>query len=328
MRLCWFLWCWLLVLPTQADVFKPAYLQLKQIDTERFDVLWKVPALDAETTLKTRPIFPAGTEELKAVSSIYTMGAVTQRWRVLIPGGLEDKPIVFSNLFTTGIDVLVRIERSDGSEQLERILPIDPQFIFTASLGDMEVVNTYTVLGIEHILAGYDHLLFVLGLLLIVNGHRRLLITITAFTVAHSITLALATFEIIHLPISPLESIIALSIVFLAAEILHQQNGENSLASRQPWLVAFAFGLLHGLGFASALAEVGLPETAIPLALLFFNVGVEIGQLLFIGCVLLLIALVKKLFKNRLNLPRSVTISAYLIGSISSFWVVERIMSF
>ncbi len=328
MRLGCLLFLLLLALPALADVFKPAYLQLKQIDAENYDVLWKVPALDADTTLKTRPVFPLGTQERATPSSIFSMGAVTQRWQVIVPGGLEGKPIKFSDLSITGIDVLVRVERSDGSEQLERILPVEPQFIFTASPGSMEVVSTYTVIGIEHILTGFDHLLFVLALLLIVTGNRRLLITVTAFTLAHSITLALATFGIIQLPGPPVEAIIALSIVFVAVEILRQQRGGNSFTVRQPWLVAFVFGLLHGLGFAGALAEVGLPQTSIPLALLFFNVGVEVGQLVFIGSVLLLIAIAKNQFQKILGSRQAIIVSAYLIGSVSCFWVFERIAGF
>lgn len=328
MRSGWLLFLLLFVLPIQADVFKPAYLQLKQIDIENYDVLWKVPALDVDTILKTRPVFPLGTQELGTISSIFSMGAATQRWQVRVPGGLEGKPIVFSDLLLTGIDVLVRVERSDGSEQIDRILPLEPQFVFAASPGPMEVVSTYIVLGIEHILVGFDHLLFVLALVLIVNGHRRLLITVTAFTLAHSITLALATFGIIRLPGPPVEAIIALSIVFVAVEILRQQRGDKSLTARQPWLVAFAFGLLHGLGFAAALAEVGLPKTAIPLALLFFNVGVEVGQLLFIACVLLLVALARNTVQSIVTPRQAITLSTYIIGSVSSFWVFERIAGF
>ena len=147
------------------------------------------------------------------------------------------------------------------------------------------MARTYTLLGVEHILTGFDHLCFVLALVLIVGFNRRLFWTVTAFTLAHSITLALATLGVIHVPGPPVEATIALSIVFVASEIVQQQRGREGLASKQPWLVAFAFGLLHGLGFAGALAEIGLPANAIPLALLFFNIGVEIGQLLFIAAV-------------------------------------------
>ena len=316
----------LLAVPLQADIFKPAYLQLHQIDSDTFDVMWKVPAMDANTTLKVKPTFPDGTRELGALSSIYAGGAVVQRWRVEVPGGLEGKPIAFGNLRNTGLDVLVRVERMDGSQQLDRVLPVAPSFVMKVTPGSWEVVTTYTVLGTEHILLGFDHLLFVLALVIIVRGARRLLVTITAFTVAHSITLALATLDFVHVPGPPVEATIALSIVFVASEILHLRQGRIGLAARKPWLVAFTFGLLHGLGFASALAEVGLPHNAIPLALLFFNVGVEIGQLLFIASVLSVISLARRL---RFPWPRwAELIPPYAIGGAAMFWVFQRVATF
>lgn len=315
-------------LPVGADIFKPAYLQLKQTGTDTYEVMWKVPALDANTTLKINPVFPRETEQVGQRSSIFAAGASVQRWQVRVPGGLEGKPIEFNNLLRTGLDVLVRVERMDGSAQLERVLPFEPRFLLKPSPGAIEVVTTYTILGVEHILAGVDHLLFVLALVMIVTGTRRLLITITAFTIAHSITLAFATLGIVHIPGPPVEAIIALSIVFVASEILHLHRGRAGLAARKPWLVAFSFGLLHGLGFAGALAEVGLPQNAIPLALLFFNVGVEIGQLLFIAAILALGALTGRLLRDQLGPRWTVVAPAYLIGGVASFWVVERTLSF
>ena len=179
--------------PVHADVFRPAYLQLKQFDAETFDVTWKVPALDAQTILKVKPVFPAGTHEVGSRISNYAMGAAVQRWRVHIPGGLEGKPVEFTELGLNGLEVLVRVERADGTEQVERVLALRPRFILRPSPGMVEVIGTYTSLGIEHILTGADHLLFVLALVLIVRSRRQLFITITAFTIAHSVTLALAT---------------------------------------------------------------------------------------------------------------------------------------
>ena len=191
----------------------------------------------------------------------------------------------------------------------------------------MQIVKTYTWLGIEHILLGIDHLLFVLALLLIVNGKRRLLWTITAFTIAHSLTLAGATLGIVQIPQKPVEAVIALSILFLAMEIVHGQRGRPGAAARWPWLVAFVFGLLHGFGFAGALAEVGLPQQAIPLALVFFNVGVELGQLLFVAAVLLLGWLLHQLKQPKL-LDRAELVAVYSIGGLASFWLIERISGF
>ena len=310
-----------------ADVFRPAYLQLRQTAAENYDVLWKVPALDANTTLKVKAVFPEGTVESTPTSKVYVAGAVVQRWSIRVPGGLEGKAVSFSNLQTTSLDVLVRVERLDGSEQLERILPVDPRFTLQPSPGAWEVVLTYTRLGIEHILLGFDHLLFVLALVMIVRGTRRLLLTITAFTLAHSITLALATLGVVHVPGPPVEAIIALSIVFVASEILHLRQGREGLAVQKPWLVAFSFGLLHGLGFAGALAEVGLPQKSIPLALVFFNVGVEIGQLVFIAAVLLVMRLASAVLRPVIP-QRAPVIIAYGIGALASFWVIERTAAF
>lgn len=311
-----------------ADEFKPAYLQLKQTNADTYDVLWKAPALDEQTTIIVRPVFPKGTKTVQPIRSIFANGTMVQRWRIQILGGLDGKPIVFSNMSDARIDILTRLERLDGSAQLERILPTSPMFIAKASPGSFEVVKTYMVLGIEHILSGFDHLLFVLALVLIVKSTRKLLWTITAFTIAHSITLTLATLGVLHVPGPPVEATIALSIVFVASEIIHQRQGREGLASRKPWVVAFCFGLLHGLGFASALAQVGLPENAIPLALLFFNVGVEIGQVFFILAVLAFYHLAKRLIGRRFNLNRLEPISVYLIGGLASYWVFERIAGF
>jgi hypothetical protein len=201
----------------------------------------------------------------------YAGGAAVVHWTVEVPGGLDGKPIRFEGLGVTRTDILVRLARLDGTEQLERLNPSTPVFTAVPSPGPLEIIVSYILLGI-------DHLLFVAALLVLVRGLRALVFTITAFTVAHSITLALATLGVIEIPGPPVEAMIALSIMFVAVEILRREQGRPSLASEKPWLVAFSFGLLHGLGFAGALAEVGLPESSIPLALLFFNVGVEIGS--------------------------------------------------
>jgi len=317
--------------PAWADDFRPAYLQLTQTDADSYEVLWKAPALSEEAILKVRPVFPSGSATVTPERRSYAGGVAVQRWRVTVPGGLEGKAIAFSGLAETRIDVLARLVRADGSVQLERILPTDPQFRVDPNVraGAGEVIQTYTWLGIEHILIGFDHLCFVLALVMIVGFNRRLVWTVTAFTLAHSITLALATMGVIHVPGPPVEAIIALSIVFVAAEIIQKQRGLEGLAARKPWLVAFAFGLLHGLGFAGALAEIGLPANAIPLALLFFNIGVEIGQLLFIGAVFAAARLLMLVAKSkRLDLRRAALVPAYFIGGIASYWTIERIANF
>ena len=315
------------VLPVAADEFRPAYLQLHQFDAVTYDVLWKVPALDEKTTVKIHPVFPNGTQALTPVRSSYATGATALRWRVAVEGGLAGKAIEFPGLSASPIDVLVRVERSDGTVQLERVLPVEPRFMVIASPGSLDVVRTYTVLGIEHILTGFDHLLFVLALLLLVQGKRRLIATVTAFTVAHSLTLFAATFGWVRVPGPPVEAMIALSIVFVATEIVHGKQGPPGLTKRFPWTVAFVFGLLHGLGFAGALAEVGLPQASIPTALLFFNVGVEIGQLLFILLVFVIIALGRRVSHwLALTTPEWLwRVPPYSIGGLASFWAVQRI---
>ena len=262
--------------------------------------------------------------------STFSRGTTVQRWRIRVPGGLDGKAIVFLQLSETRIDVLARLARLDGTVQLERILPVDPSFVARPSPGPLEVVRTYTVLGIEHILGGFDHLLFVLALVLLVQGTRRLIATITAFTAAHSLTLAGATLGWVNVPGPPVEASIALSIAFVASEIVHRRQGRTSLTQRYPWVVAFTFGLLHGFGFAGALAEVGLPASSIPIALLFFNVGVEIGQLLFVGTVLAFSAIGWRAVQ-RLRLPQPAwmwRVPPYAIGALASFWLIERLAAF
>lgn len=313
-----------------ADEFKPAYLQLQQIDASTYDVLWKLPAIDERRTLAVQPEFPAGTTDLTARRSTFSGGTAVMRWTLRVPHGLEGHAIEFAGLDTARIDVLVRVVRKDGTTQLERLTPVEHRFVVRASPRAVEVARTYTVIGIEHILLGFDHLLFVLSLLLLVDGIRRLLWTVTAFTLAHSITLAAASLGVLHVPGPPVEACIALSIVFVAGEIVHGRRGRPGLTQRSPWVVAFAFGLLHGLGFASALAQVGLPEQQIPTALLFFNVGVEIGQVLFILAVLSLISIGRSLASRaRIRRPAwSALVAPYAIGGVASYWLFERMASF
>ena len=207
------------------------------------------------------------------------------------------------------------------------MLPAEPQFVVKGSTSAAAVAWSYLVLGVEHILGGIDHLLFVLALLLIVRGGKRIFVTITAFTLAHSITLVAATLGWVHVPGPPVEAMIALSIVFVAAEIVRGLRGKPGLTARAPWVVAFSFGLLHGFGFAGALAEVGLPQKAIPIALLTFNVGVELGQLIFVAAVLL-VALVAGSACRCRGARGCRTLVPYAIGAVAMFWVVERVAAF
>jgi hydrogenase/urease accessory protein HupE len=223
-------------------------------------------------------------------------------------------------------DALVRVEFADGGAWVERLTPDAPEATIPAAPSSWATPVTYLDLGVEHILLGFDHLLFVLALLIITQGTWQLVKTVTAFTVAHSITLALATLGFVHVPVPPVEAVIALSIAFVATEIIHVRQGQRNLAARAPWLIAFVFGLLHGFGFAGALSEVGLPAGQIPVALLFFNLGVEIGQLIFVGAVLAMVAAIRVL---RLSLPTWLKlVPPYAIGTIAMFWVIERVAAF
>jgi len=271
--------------------------------------------------------FPAGCTNVTGPRASMANNAFTERWSVKRAGGLTGGTIHIAGLSATMTDVIVRLERLDGTTQVTRLTPSAPSFVVEAAPRTLAVARTYLVLGVEHILGGVDHLLFVLGLLLIVGQRWGLLIkTITAFTVAHSITLALATLGFVHVPQAPVEAVIALSIMFVASEVLQARAGRPGLTARSPWLVAFTFGLLHGFGFASALNGIGLPQNSIPVALLLFNVGVEVGQLLFVAAV---VAFVAVLGRVRVTWPKwAEAIPPYAIGSLAMFWVIQRIAAF
>jgi len=313
-------------IPVKAHEVRPAYLELRQTAADSYDVLWKVPARGENLRLGIYVHLPDDVKELTPPVALVEDGAYLERWKVQRPGGLDGQTIKIGGLSSTKIDVLARIERENGVTQTTRVTPDAPAFVVEATPSNWRVSATYLGLGIEHILLGIDHLLFVLALVLLVKGWKRLVGTITAFTVAHSLTLAAATLGFVHLPGPPVEACIALSIVFVAAEIVRGRQGQPGLTARAPWVVAFSFGLLHGLGFASALSEVGLPQQAIPLALLFFNVGVELGQLAFIGVVLGIMAGI-----NRLPVRSPAwgwRLVPYSIGAVAMFWVIQRTTSF
>jgi len=310
----------------QADVFRPAYLEIREVAPDRYAVLWKVPAQGTDRRLALSVELPPGTETVSGPRLTVVSGAHVERWEIRHPGGLTGKAIRIEGRAVGVTEVIARLERLDGSSQVSRLALEEPVFVIEPPQGTAAVAWSYFLIGVEHILVGLDHLLFVLALLLIVKNTRRLVATVTAFTVAHSITLAAATLGWIHVPGPPVEAVIALSIVFVAAEFVHGRSGRPGVTERAPWIVAFSFGLLHGLGFASALSEVGLPDAALPLALLTFNIGVEAGQLLFIGAVLLLRATASRMLDLRGDwLPMA---TAYGIGSVAAFWTIERVAEF
>jgi hypothetical protein len=311
--------------PAAADVYRPAYLELTQRDAETYDVVWRVPAV-GDLRLAIRVRFPDGTTEVTPPRGTQSAGTVTERWTIRRAGGLAGGEIRIEGLPAGITDVLARVELGDGTTQVERLVPARPRFVVDGGQDGASVSLTYLRLGFQHILEGVDHLLFVAALMLIVGNLGRLVGTITAFTVAHSLTLAAATLGLVRVAQAPVEAAIALSIVFVAAEIVHGFQGRPGLTARAPWVVAFAFGLLHGLGFAGALSEVGLPESAIPLALLFFNVGVELGQLVFVAGVWAVLLVARRV---QPSMPRwAPMLPAYGIGSVATFWVIERTLAF
>ncbi len=308
-----------------AHEVRPAYLDLRQTGPDTWNVEWKLPAR-GDARLQIVPRFSPECAGATPPILDRTESAFIERWTVRCTGGLSGRTVTLDGLSATFIDALVRVEYSSGAAQTVRLRPESPSFEIEAEPRSAQVARTYLVLGIEHILLGVDHLLFVLALLLITGPGWRLIKTVTAFTVAHSITLALATLGVVHVPSAPVEAVIALSIVFVAAEILHLRAGHAGITARAPWVVAFTFGLLHGFGFAGALSEVGLPASHIPIALLFFNLGVEAGQLAFVTAALVAWGAFRRL---RLPLPRWAAVApAYAIGGIAMFWVIERVAAF
>jgi hydrogenase/urease accessory protein HupE len=316
----------LLATGADADVFQPAYLELREAGNGEYEVMWKVPVLGEEFRLSAYVVFPEDAKRLTEPRVVTSGGAWIERWRVRREGGLAGETIAIEGNAAGVTDVIARVERLDGTSQVERLQAGAPRFVVLPPTGTTEVAWSYLVLGVEHILGGVDHLLFVLALLLIVHDARRIVATVTAFTAAHTITLAAATLGWLRIPGPPVEAIIALSVVFVASEVVHGLRGRKGLTAQAPWVVAFSFGLLHGLGFAGALAEVGLPQKAIPLALLMFNVGVELGQLAFVAAVLGAAALLGRLIAVRPVWTAGAI--AYGIGAVAAFWTVERVASF
>ena len=309
---------------TFADEIRPAFLELTQKSETSYKVLWKKPSQgEAKTILKLEPIFPQSAK-LKGVKKIdKTNSAILESYVIEESDTLIGKMITIQGLEATSSDVLVRVHYLDGETEFIRVLPEKPSFSLTHQSGFFNMASTYFTLGVEHILEGYDHLLFVLALLLLVGNIRLLLWTITSFTVAHTITLLLASLDKIHLSSSAVEATIALSIIFVAAEVVYAMRGKEHLSKKYPWFIAFGFGLIHGLGFASALKEIGLPQTEIVPSLIFFNVGVEVGQLIFISFVFVCIWIGRRFFEMYVYSVKMAM--AYAIGITATLWFLERL---
>jgi len=311
-----------------AHSFDPALLDLRERGAGVYEVVWKSPVAQGDVG-SVGPLVPVFGQACRRVGPPSAPSADVEGvvfFRIDCgPNGLRGQTIGVAGLAHHPSDVVLRIQWMDGSLMTSVLRSGADAFTVPASgtgapLGT--VIRRYGELGIEHILTGTDHLAFVLGLLLLVKGWRRLLGTITAFTVAHTITLALAVLGVVHVPPAPVEAMIAISIVLVAVEALRPPDGPPDLAHRRPWLVAFLFGLMHGLGFAGALAELGLPADRVPAALLAFNGGVEVGQLAFVAVMIGPVLLLRRM-------PRAVqVVPAYAIGAVAVAWTLERITAF
>ncbi|MGM0557874.1 MAG: HupE/UreJ family protein [Myxococcota bacterium] len=317
----------------QSHAFQPALLELSEAQPGRYEVLWKASTSVGETGRAPAevlsPTLPDACEAVSPRRTTEMSGRLVSRWTVeCVPDGINGGTIGVQGLEEGTNDVLVRFFPTGADAQTVVLNHDNRQFVpggMDAGGPDdvWSVATTYLGLGVEHILLGFDHLLFVFGLLLLVRERRTLVATITAFTVAHSITLALSSLGVLTLSQSAVEAVIAASLMLLAVEALRLQRGEDGWTARAPWSVAFAFGLLHGFGFAGALAEIGLPDGELPVALAAFNVGVELGQLGVVALWVVAAAMIKRVEWRRPDwLPRA---AAYLIGVPAAYWMIERI---
>jgi hydrogenase/urease accessory protein HupE len=288
---------------------------------ETYSFLWKKPT-GGEIEIQIAPKVPEGCGLQTPDRQLMTPGAMIVRGTLTCAGGLAGKTISIVGLEATITDVLVRLHHADGRLESHLLRPQTPSVTLGAVTTATERALGYVQLGVQHILLGVDHLLFILGLMLIVSDRWTLVKTITSFTLAHSITLAIATLGYASAPLPPLNAAIALSILFLGPEIVRTWRGETSFTIRHPWVVAFAFGLLHGFGFASGLTSMGLPKAEIPLALLLFNVGVELGQVAFV----LLVILLERSFRVlEVRWPGLVErFPGYAVGTLGAYWTIQR----
>ena len=317
--------------PARSHALQPGYLEISHFGGDAYRVFWRVPDVQgAPMTISAR--LPEHCDAPNAPQLQRDAEAWVVAWVTNCVGGLAGGRIDIEGLEAQNTDVLVRYESPNGTVLSERLTPDRTSFTTKDEPRGLDVVRSYLPLGFEHILEGLDHLLFVFALLLLIPDRWRLLGAITSFTVAHSITMAAATLGWVTLPGPPVEAVIALSIMFVASELAQRKPGVQRLSERYPWTVCFSFGLLHGFGFAGALQDIGLPEASVPLALLSFNIGVELGQLFFVGAILMIWAVIRLLSPSALTLlsagSRFAITGAYFIGVVSTVWFIERVSAF
>ena len=327
-RWCAVLWiCWTFVLfpaSAQADELRPAYIEMTEESPGHWSLLWKASA-NSRLGQTGEIVLPGNCRNTDGPRREYAGSNILTRLALRCDGSVQGQTIGLSGLELSTTDALVRIAPIGSAMQTVRLTPDQPSATLARPSVISNVAATYTILGIEHILMGFDHLFFVLALVLLLKGGWLVAKTVTAFTIAHSLTLIGTTVGLLSLPSQPVEAAIALSIVFLAVEIVKAKPGEIRLSEQFPWIVAFLFGLLHGFGFAGALAEIGLPEGDVPLALLTFNLGVEIGQLVIVAVALAALHAIRKF--QGLWLQPTKTAMAYGIGIISTYWFIERVVA-
>ncbi len=307
--------------PVHADELRPGYLELTQQTRTEWKLVWKAPILGGLAT-RAEPLLPDFCR-VKLETPQLLGPAVIAKGLATCNKPLDGATVGLKGMEAGSTDALLRVAPLGRPVQTERLTPGNSTFVVSAVPDGWQVARTYFVIGVEHILGGFDHLLFVIALVLLLQRGRPVVAAATAFTLAHSITLAGTTLGLFGLPQAPVEASIALSIVFLAVEIVKAKPGEPRLSERLPWVVAFLFGLLHGFGFAGALREIGLPETDVPVALLTFNLGVEAGQLMIIAATIAAIAALAR-FAPKARRP-AIIASTYAIGAVASFWFIERI---
>ncbi len=321
--LCALLLGFSMVQVAHAHRFAPSLLQVDEIAPQQYNMVWKTPA-QGVSNVPLRPLWPQSCAVQNASEPQLEDTGIVTSWQLQCAGlgadGLVGQTLGVSGLGANQASAMVMVNLLDGRKYQQVLDTEHPEFVVPAQSTAGDVMGDYTRLGIEHIWRGVDHLMFVFGLLLLVGGGRRLLWTITAFTVGHSITLSLVTLGFFDFPVALVEFAIAVSIFVLAVELT--RTAKHDALWRNPWWLAGGFGLLHGMGFAGALAETGLPQDNLPLALLFFNVGIEIGQLAFIFLVLAIWYTIRKPlapWRERL-LP----VPVYILGAFSAMWCIER----
>lgn len=314
--------------PATAHALDPGYLELASLGEDRWRVTWRIPNVQGQP-MPIEAVLPPNCQHGPTPAPVFDGRAWTTGWITFCENGLAGEIIEIRGLELTKTDTLVRYELEPGRIQIQRLTSERTSFTVPAIPDSFEIFTSYTMLGVTHILEGFDHLLFVFALLLLIRDRARLFWAVTAFTLAHSITLGAATLGWLRIPSPPVEAVIALSIVFLAYELTFGPQDRGTVTRRFPWVISFTFGLIHGLGFAGALREIGLPETDIPMALFAFNIGVEAGQLLFIVCALALFAIALKIYPKIIRHETDITrVSGYVIGGWASYWVIERVGSF